>query len=148
VGQVQRALKAFGLDGSALCIEVKESALSQGREGCIAALRSLSKLGVQISIDEFGTGYSSLSNLLEIPVDTLKIDRSLVAKALEAPLAQRLIRGLLAMGHSLGLRVIAAGVDSHAQRTYMHDAGCMSGQGSELALPIGAAEFSSGLKAA
>jgi diguanylate cyclase (GGDEF)-like protein len=145
---VATALLAHGLPGKALCVEVTESELLHQRKECVRSLLALSEMGVGISLDDFGTGFSSLTNLLEIPVSTMKIAKSFVALSLHDGPAQRLIRGLIAMGQSLGIRVTAEGIETQAQRDYMFTAGCATGQGRGLAGPLAEVELRSLLQAA
>ena len=145
---VATALVAHGLPGKALCVEVTESELFHQRKECVRSLGALSELGIGISLDDFGTGSSSLTNLLEIPVSTLKIAKSFVALSLHDGQAQRLIRGLIAMGQSLGIRVTAEGIETQEQRDYMLLAGCATGQGHGLTGPLAEVELRSLLQAA
>lgn len=145
---VADALSAHDLPGDALCVEVAESDLFHQRKECIRSLRALGERGVAISLEDFGTGYSSLTNLLEIPVSTLKIAKSFVALSPHDTQAQRLIKGLIAMGQSLGLRVTAEGIETQAQREYMFMAGCTTGQGRGMAAPLAELELESLLQAA
>ena len=101
----------------------------------IAKLRSLESLGVRIAVDDFGTGYSSLRYLQTLPVDTVKIDRSFIARINEGPEQSALARGIVKIGHELHLSVVAEGVETREQAELLHAIGCEYGQGYYFARP-------------
>lgn len=139
---LRRTLEETGLEGSALEFELTESMVMHDVENAIAMLRELKQLGVALSLDDFGTGYSSLAYLKRFPIDALKIDRSFVrdidSEADDAAIAHAVI----AMAHSLGLRVIAEGVENEAQLNLLRDYGCDDFQGFLFSRPVPAEEFS------
>ena len=92
-------------------------------------MQELHKLGVQLSIDDFGTGYSSLSYLSHLPVDKLKIDQSFIRNFASDPSAAVLARAIIELGHCLGMKVIAEGVETKDQMDYLRANGCDEGQG-------------------
>ncbi len=96
----------------------------------------LNDLGVNISLDDFGTGYSSLSYLKRFPIDTLKIDKSFIAEVTTDPGSKAIVNTIIAMAHSLGLKVIAEGVETEEQLTMLHERGCDQAQGFLLARPL------------
>lgn len=145
---VADALTRWGVPGSALSLEMGESALENRRDECLRSLVALSEIGVGICLSEFGDGKGSLNNLLDVPVTSLRISRSVVGRCLDDPQAQRQIHCLVAMAHSLGVRVTADGIESQAQRNYMRSAGCETGQGSGLSVPLWCAELGGVPKAA
>ncbi|RJT80008.1 EAL domain-containing protein [Arthrobacter cheniae] len=129
---VEKALSQHGVPGSALGFEITESVLmtNLGRaRGNLALLRSL---GVQLAIDDFGTGYSSLSYIGQFPVDTIKIDSSFIA-GLDSPARRResfaVITAVISLAHSLGLTVVAEGIETQTQSMILHGLGCDQGQG-------------------
>ncbi|MDR3438841.1 EAL domain-containing protein [Telmatospirillum sp.] len=126
VDDVLNALKAAGLSPEALDLEITESLLVDGQDDVIAVMRRLRDLGISLSIDDFGTGYSSLSYLRRFPFTTLKIDRSFVTDiASNGPI----IRAILTMSRSLGLTVIAEGVEEKDQAEFLVAEGCHYMQG-------------------
>ncbi|HEX5802593.1 MAG TPA: EAL domain-containing protein [Azospira sp.] len=138
---VGRTLQETGVGGDSLELELTESMVMHDVENAIAMLRELKQLGVDLSLDDFGTGYSSLSYLKRFPIDALKIDRSFVrdidSEADDAAIAHAVI----AMAHSLGLRVIAEGVENEAQLGLLHKYGCDEYQGFLFSRAVPAEEF-------
>ena len=124
-------------------IEVTEDALLDNPEQVSATLDTLRNAGVLAALDDFGTGYSSLSYLHRFPLHTLKIDRSFVRelRPREAGGSTAVIRAVLALASSLGLEVVAAGVETEAQREMLLELGCTRGQGFLFARARSAAEW-------
>lgn len=141
VRQVVMALKEFGLPPQQLEIEITESALLRDPERALAALRELRVLGVSVALDDFGTGYSSLSYLKRFPFDRIKIDRTFVRDILTDTGDLAIVKATIAMGHSLGLQVVAEGVEYMEQRTRLEALGCDLLQGYLLGRPAPAAEI-------
>ena len=98
-------------------------------------LEALRELGVHLAIDDFGTGYSSLSYLKRLPVETLKVDRSFVSQLETASDDRAIVRAVIGLGASLGLRVVAEGIERHAQATELARLGCRYAQGFLYAMP-------------
>ena len=132
---VTRALAVAGLPSSAVTLELTESVLMSDPDAAVASLASLRELGVQLSIDDFGTGYSSLAYLRELPVDELKIDRAFIARAELTSEDLALVRTIVELGHILGLRVVAEGIENAAQLESLRRLGCFYGQGYHLCRP-------------
>src|SRR3954452_10175907 len=101
-----------------------------------SALHMLRGLGVQLSIDDFGTGYSSLAYLRELPVDELKVDRAFIARAELTGRDLALVSTIMELGHILGLRVVAEGIENQAQLDAVRHLGCALGQGYHLHRPL------------
>jgi EAL domain-containing protein (putative c-di-GMP-specific phosphodiesterase class I) len=140
---VKNALESSGLPPSALLLELTESSLLR-RDGNIAAeLGQLKQLGVHLAIDDFGTGYSSLSYLREMPIDVVKIDRSFVDGIDRSSQRLALIRGIVAIAHTLRISVIAEGVETDEQYALLADIGCEYGQGYLMAKPQNLTEATS-----
>ena len=129
-----------------LLLEITESAVMHDETVMVDRLSALRDLGIRLAIDDFGTGYSSLGRLSVLPVDTLKIDRSLVAGLDTAPAGEALVSAAVAVAHSLGLRVVAEGIETVAQREALGALGCDAGQGFLLARPLPAADLSASLR--
>jgi diguanylate cyclase (GGDEF)-like protein/PAS domain S-box-containing protein len=140
--RIGRALKQAGLPGQALRIEVTESVLLGGRHQAGKALNQLKELGVSIAMDDFGTGYASLSYLRRFPFDVLKIDRSFVGDITEDPADCELVVASLALAHSLGLTVIAEGIETVAQLQLLREHACDMGQGFLFGRAMDASLFS------
>jgi diguanylate cyclase (GGDEF)-like protein len=134
---VERILRECGLPASRLELEITETALMDNLEGVVGQIELLRRLGVRFAIDDFGTGYSSLSHLQNLPVDCVKIDRSFI-KDLEpgAEGCTTLVRGIIALAHNLGLRVVAEGVETAQQLALLNTLGCDINQGFYLHRPM------------
>ncbi len=139
---VERVLEDTGLPPSALEIELVENAVVDDNPAAAASLRYLQKLGVSLAIDDFGTRYSSLSYLQRLPVQRLKIDRSFVLGLGGSESNDTtIVRAIISLGRSLGLRVIAEGVETESQRDELLALGCEEIQGHLVAPPLRAEEF-------
>lgn len=141
------ALEESGLPAGGLEIEVTESSVMHNAERLIDMLCNIKALGVHISVDDFGTGYSSLSYLKRFPVDRLKIDRSFVQDILFDKDGEAIVRTIIALGHNLGLKVVAEGVETAEQVQYLRDNDCDELQGFYYGRPMPAAEFEQLLRA-
>lgn len=139
--KVTRALQDSGLDPHRLELELTESVLIHNTEQVLATVQRLKRLGVTLSIDDFGTGYSSLSYLKRFEVDKLKIDRSFVRDLATDEDDAAIIRAIIQMARSLGLRTIAEGVEDAGLLARLQAFGCDEAQGYCLARPLSAAAF-------
>jgi predicted signal transduction protein with EAL and GGDEF domain len=133
---VRTILEEVGLTPSGLELEVTESLLAKDVEGSVRMLNALKEIGVQLSIDDFGTGYSSMSQLKHFPVDRLKIDRSFVMGVTADPKDAAITMAVLSMAKSLGLEVVAEGVETEAQAEFFRERQCEQLQGYLLSRPI------------
>ena len=138
VVQVLSVLERSGANPSRLKLELTESMLVNDMDDIIAKMAALKACGVRLSLDDFGTGYSSLSYLKKLPLDQLKIDQSFVREVLSNPQDAAIARTVVVLGQSMGLDVIAEGVETEGQRAFLADIGCLSYQGYLVspALPI------------
>ena len=134
-------LAARRLPSSALQLEITEEFLMADRDRARAILHRLRDLGVRISVDDFGTGYSSLAYLRELPLDELKLDRSFVFPMADDARAAALVVSTISLAHSLGLRMVAEGVESAAALAELTRHGCDEAQGYHLSRPVPAAEL-------
>jgi len=136
VRQVRTILDSSGAKPQQLKLELTESLLLEDVEDIIAKMNALKALGVSFSLDDFGTGYSSLSYLKRLPLDQLKIDQSFVRDVLTDPNDAAIARTIVALAHSLGLSVIAEGVETEAQREFLASSGCHACQGYLFGRPL------------
>ena len=141
VNEVISILTATGANPERLKLELTESLLAQNVEGIIDKMFALKAMGICFSLDDFGTGYSSLSYLKRLPLDQLKIDQSFVRDVLIDPNDAAIARTIVALAQSLGLGVIAEGVEAAAQRDFLASVGCHACQGYFYSHPIPLDEF-------
>ena len=141
VSVIKDALEQFKLDSSNLSVELTESMMMDNPEKVIKILKRLEDMGVTIAIDDFGTGYSSLSYLQSFPVNVVKIDRSFVQVIGEGQGEAVITNAIIQLGHSMGFRVLAEGIETEFQRQYLIQHGCDLVQGFHFGRPVPAAEF-------
>ncbi|MFZ2540351.1 MAG: EAL domain-containing protein [Gallionella sp.] len=141
VNSVSLALSNSGMSAGALELEITESAMMKNPEQATTMLNKLSKLGIRFSIDDFGTGYSSLSYLKKFPLDTLKIDQSFVRDLTVDNDDAAIVRAVVSIAKSLGLRVIAEGVETAEQLRFLEGLDCEVMQGYYFSRPVPAGEF-------
>ncbi|MAY42302.1 MULTISPECIES: EAL domain-containing protein [unclassified Neptuniibacter] len=138
---VSSALIESGLPPSRLELEVTEGAIMKKTDSAIAQLEQLRKMGIMLSVDDFGTGYSSLSYLKKLPISKLKIDMSFVQNIPDDNDDKAIVNAIISMGRSLGLTVIAEGIENKTQEAYLKDSKCNEGQGYLYSKPICAEEI-------
>jgi diguanylate cyclase (GGDEF)-like protein len=138
---VKDALEASGLEPHCLELELTESILIQDTEAILATVKRLAALGVQLSIDDFGTGYSSMSYLKRFSVDKLKIDQSFVRDLATDPDDAAIVRAIIQMAQSMGLKTIAEGVETEEILQLLRGLHCDEAQGYHFARPLPAADF-------
>lgn len=136
VDTVRAALFATNLDPQCLELEITESTLIQDAGKFIATLHELKAIGVRLAIDDFGTGYSSMAYLKDFPVDRLKIDRSFVDNLEHEPAKKPILKAIVALGQSLGLKVIAEGVETAYEHNHLRTMGCDELQGYFFSKPL------------
>jgi EAL domain-containing protein (putative c-di-GMP-specific phosphodiesterase class I) len=141
VQQVIAVLSHTGADPGRLKLELTESMLVDDVEATISKMTALKNVGVSFSLDDFGTGYSSLLYLKRLPLDQLKIDRSFVRDVLTDPNDAAIARTIVSLAGSLGLAVIAEGVETAGQRDFLARHGCHAYQGYFFSRPLVADEF-------
>ena len=140
VVHVEKALAASGLSPDALHLEIPEGYAMQDLARTIETLRALRSVGVHLAIDGFGTGFTSLAHLRQLPVDTLKIDLSFVRGATTDADDASVVTAVIAVAHSLGLRVVAQGVETEAQVALLRSLACDEVQGFLWSPPVPPAE--------
>lgn len=136
VQQVRRSLLASGANPARLKLELTETVVLNKVDDVVNRMRELTNLGVGFSLDDFGTGYSSLLYLKRLPLEQVKIDQSFVQDVTYDPNDAAIVRAILAMSHSLGLNVIAEGVETDAQRSFLQAHGCRAYQGFLFGRPV------------
>ena len=141
-------LEETGLDPGLLELELTESVLMKHAESAASILKSLRGKGVQLAIDDFGTGYSSLSYLRKFPIDALKIDRSFIHQVTSAPEESRIITAVIGLGRSLNLRVVAEGVETQEELSFLQSHRCDEAQGYYFSRPVAAESFAALLEEA
>ncbi len=144
----QRALTQSGLEAKYLEVELTESILMENKEVAREILEELKKQGLTIAIDDFGTGYSSLAYLKSFPIDILKIDRTFVRDISTDPNDAAIIRAIVALAKTLELKVVAEGIETEEQLTFLQQLDCDEYQGFFFSRPLPAAEFAELLKKA
>ena len=147
VEQIRTILERTGLDPKYLELEVTEGAIMQSVEQTCDQLNQLRALGLKLAIDDFGTGYSSLSRLKKLPLDKLKIDQSFVRGLPDDENDVAITSAVIHLGQSLGLRVLAEGIETAEQAAFLEQSGCTLGQGYHFGRPQPAADFVTLLKA-
>ncbi|MFH2077884.1 MAG: EAL domain-containing protein [Pseudomonadota bacterium] len=136
--ELRRLIQDLGVPANRIELEVTESMVMQNAEQTTHVLNELRKLGITLAIDDFGTGYSSLVYLKRLPIDTLKIDKEFIGDLTRDPDDEAITATVITMGHSLGLNVIAEGVESEQQLSYLREQGCDEIQGFWLSPPLDA----------
>ena len=135
VDRVDQLLREAGVAGEALELEITESGMMDNPGAAMETLTRLADLGVRLAIDDFGTGYSSLAYLQRLPVHELKVDRSFVADMAENSTDASIVRSVIELGHSLGLRVTAIGVENEPTLDLLTELGCDAIQGYLVGVP-------------
>jgi diguanylate cyclase (GGDEF)-like protein len=138
---IRAALAESGLEANHLVIEVTESGLMQAAESTIAILSAIREMGIRIAVDDFGTGYSSLSYLHRFPVDILKIDQSFVRDVEVDGEEAVLVSAIIEMGKSLKLQVVAEGIETSQQVSFLKSHDCVEGQGYFYSRPLAAKDY-------
>jgi EAL domain-containing protein (putative c-di-GMP-specific phosphodiesterase class I) len=141
VSTVERIILDTQVDPAYLELEITESSLVHDTPAFIKTLHDLKALGVTLAIDDFGTGYSSMAYLKDFPVDRLKIDMAFVSNLENEPANVAILKAIIALGHSLDLKVVAEGVETAYQQAFLHGIGCDEMQGYYFSKPLPLAEF-------
>ncbi len=133
---VSRVLHTTSLASSRLELELTESVLVEDKEKALIVINQLKGIGVKIAVDDFGTGYSSLSYLSHLPIDCLKIDQSFVQNFSSDPKNAAIVQAIISLGKSLGLSVLAEGIETEDQLAFLRSQGCHEGQGYLFSHPL------------
>jgi EAL domain-containing protein (putative c-di-GMP-specific phosphodiesterase class I) len=132
---IRQVLRSSGLEPSALELEITESSVMDRSETSLGVLQGLRSLGVRVVLDDFGTGYSSLAYLRQLPLDTIKVDRSFVTDLDVRDPNVGIIRAVVSLAHGLGITVVAEGIETEEQARRLRELGCDMGQGYAWAHP-------------
>jgi diguanylate cyclase (GGDEF)-like protein len=141
VGRVKEIVDQTGADARRLQFEITETMLIKDAHDSIERMTALKQMGIRFAIDDFGTGYSSLADLRQLPIDTLKIDRSFVRDIASDPNDAAIVRAILSMAKHIGLKVIAEGVETREQLQFLRNADCSYYQGYLGRPPLSADRF-------
>ncbi|WP_054426318.1 sensor domain-containing protein [Achromobacter kerstersii] len=139
--RIHHAVRKHGISAAMLDVEITEDCLVSDIEMATSVLATLKQAGLSTSLDDFGAGYSSLSYLVRLPVDTLKIDKSFVRGLAASEKASAVIRGIVGLARSLGMKTIAEGVEHQHQADELKDAGCDAIQGYLVSRPLSSDAF-------
>lgn len=134
--QVESLIGKHGVDGERLKVEITEHSILMDADRAVNTLTSIGEHGVEVLVDDYGTGYSSLNNLVQLPIGFLKLDMSFVQSMLEQPQSLTIVRSTISMAHSLGLKVVAEGVETQAMWDKLKMLGCDFAQGYFIAKPM------------
>lgn len=145
--RIAAALRRHGVDARQFEIEVTESVMADNLDVVFAQLEQIRAMGVEVALDDFGTGYSSMSLLRRLPIDVLKIDRAFVSEIGKEASARAVSASIIALGHQLGKRVVAEGVETTEQARWLADAGADELQGYLFSRPLGAVDLARHLAA-
>ncbi|MFN3075727.1 MAG: putative bifunctional diguanylate cyclase/phosphodiesterase [Alphaproteobacteria bacterium] len=142
VSSLRETLARTGADPRRIDLEITEEMLLRNAESYLSALWELREMNVNLTMDDFGSGYSSLSNLRRFPIQSLKIDRFFVSESTRGSEGIDLVNAIVSMGHSLGRKVVAMGVETEEQLNVLWHCGCDEAQGNLIAFPLPASEAS------
>jgi diguanylate cyclase (GGDEF)-like protein/PAS domain S-box-containing protein len=138
---IGNTLREYGLDSSAIQLELTETAVMDDIDRAIGVLAELRDLGVRIALDDFGTGYSSLNYLSRLPLDKLKIDQTFVQRIEMDSAGRAITEAVIVLGRTLGLTVVAEGIETQTVMTYLQERGCHQGQGYFICKPLSGQEI-------
>lgn len=127
--RLEQIINQTGISPKTLKLEVTEEIILEGETATLGILRQLQQMGVLLSIDDFGTGYSSLQRLHQLPINTLKVDRSFTKRMLKEPEIMQIIKTIIGLAHNLNMDVIAEGIETERQWETLQELGCEYGQG-------------------
>ncbi|MEQ4531034.1 MAG: cyclic di-GMP phosphodiesterase, partial [Mixta sp.] len=133
---LKQALQLSGMTSSPIDVELTESCLIENEQQALTLMNQFRELGAEVHLDDFGTGYSSLSQLARVPIDAIKLDQSFVRNVNEQPIAQSLVRAIVAVAKALNLRVIAEGIETEQEEQFLLDNGVDERQGYYYAKPM------------
>lgn len=136
ISNIARVLKRHRIDPAQLRLEVTENSVMDDPDGSIRKIRAIHQMGIKIAIDDFGTGYSSLNYLKRFPISTIKLDKSFIEDVLINKNTQGIVRAILSMANSMGMSVVAEGIETYEQAHYLYEQGCTCIQGYYFQQPM------------
>lgn len=139
---VSSAMNEYGVSGSYLEFEITETELLTGKGDAFTFIDQIKQMGISLAIDDFGTGYSALSYLHKLPIDSLKIDKSFIMNLLDDEQNQTITKAIISLAKSLGMRVVAEGVESESIKNWLIEKGCDDAQGFYYYRPLSSERFS------
>ncbi len=141
IGNIMEILDSTRLDPGLLELEITESGIMENERESVRKLNEIKSIGISISVDDFGTGYSSLAKIKDYPIDVLKVDKSFVDNLPDDPKSATIAKTIIDLGHSLGFKVVAEGVEDERQLEYLKERGCDIYQGYYFSKPVSAEDF-------
>jgi len=145
--EVATLLAEYSVPPTLLCLEITESGFMEDPVNAQKVLDRLAELGVRLSIDDYGTGYSSLSYIMRLPVQELKIDQSFIARMASDEEISMIVRSTIDLGHNLGLKVVAEGVEDRSAWNLLRSLGCDDAQGYFMSRPLAPAALAQWIRA-
>ena len=134
--EITRLLESNGVDPKRLELEITEQSLFADEERALKLVKRLKALGISIAIDDFGTGYSSLSLLQRFPVDRIKIDKSFISQINQDTDSDQIVRSIIGLSKNLGIDVLAEGIETQNQMSFLEQHGCNTIQGYLIGKPV------------
>jgi diguanylate cyclase len=144
--KIETIFKSYKIDYSSISLEITESSIMDDPVRALSTLDKLSTMNIKLSIDDFGTGYSSLAYLKRLPVNELKIDKSFILKMEQDESDMKIVQSTIDLGHNLGLKVVAEGIENNVVWDLLRKMGCDSGQGYYMSKPMPASDFEAWIK--
>jgi len=141
IEHVERMMVRNEINPERIRLEITEGSVMDDPEGAIAKIAAIHDMGIHISVDDFGTGYSSLNYLKRFPIDTLKLDRSFMEDILVNRNTQGIVRAIISMARSMGIDVVAEGIETADQALFLMHEGCRLIQGHYFGQPVSSYEF-------
>jgi EAL domain-containing protein (putative c-di-GMP-specific phosphodiesterase class I) len=132
---IANVLRDTGISPNLLELELTESMVMGNVDRAIKVLTAISQMGVRLALDDFGTGYSSLAQIKRFPIDTLKVDRSFIRDLMENPEGRAITQAIIAMAKTLSMTVVAEGVETQQQETFLREHACDESQGFHFSKP-------------
>jgi EAL domain-containing protein (putative c-di-GMP-specific phosphodiesterase class I) len=136
ISHIEGSIKANGIDPATLCLELTETALLDETHSCERTMANLSAIGVRLALDDFGVGFSSLGYLKRLPLSMIKLDRTFIENVTDNPHDAAIVRAVSEMADTIGIDVVAEGVETDEQVRMAHDLGCGFAQGFHFAEPV------------
>ena len=140
LGDITRLLRTHEIPASRLCLELTETVMMSSADALIERMADIRFSGIQWALDDFGTGYSSLASMRAFPFDVIKLDRGFICELEHSQQARDIVKAVIAICDSLDVAILAEGVETHAQRDFLLQAGCFAVQGYLFGKPVPAGQ--------